>query len=200
MFASILCPVDFSESSIHALDLAFALARRESGRVTLVHVAHPLLVEAAAAAYDLTFVKDDAERELKELSSAAAARGAVPRHDILVNVGDPASEILKIGHGSPPEDHVVAVAETRLSRHRRDLLRHGKTFTGQGSFGGLQRRRLNHSSVGRNRVPFFHDDDVADHKIGGGDAPQLAAANQIACAAAIWRKAATAFSARDSWT
>jgi nucleotide-binding universal stress UspA family protein len=94
MFTSILCPVDFSEPSIHALDLAFALASREGGHVTLVHVAHPLLVEAAAAAYDLTFVKDDAERELKEILSAAA-RGSAPPHDIHVSVGDPASEILK---------------------------------------------------------------------------------------------------------
>ena len=97
MFSSILCPIDFSQPSTRALDYAIALAGRERGRVTLVHVAHPLLVEAAAAAYDATFVKDDAERELRNLASAAVAnaRGSAPQTDIVVSVGDPASEILQ---------------------------------------------------------------------------------------------------------
>ena len=91
MFSSVLCPIDFSEPSARALDYAIALAGREGGRVTLVHVAHPLLVEAAAAAYDATFVKDDAERELRNLASAAVAnvRGGAPQTDIIVSVGGP---------------------------------------------------------------------------------------------------------------
>lgn len=95
MFISILCPIDFSGPSIRALD--YALAARERGHVTLVYVTHPFLVEAAAAAYDATLVKDDAERELRNVASAAVAnvRGGAPQTDILVSVGDPASEILK---------------------------------------------------------------------------------------------------------
>lgn len=97
MFSSILCPIDFSEPSTRALDYAIALAGRDRGQVTLLHVAHPLLVEAAAAAYDATFVKDDAERELRNLASAAVAnvRNGAPQTDIIVKVGDPASEILQ---------------------------------------------------------------------------------------------------------
>ena len=97
MFNSILCPIDFSEPSTRALDYAIALADRERGHVTLVYVAHPLLVEAAATAYGARFVQDDAERELRIVASAALAkvRGGAPQPDIVVSVGDPASEILK---------------------------------------------------------------------------------------------------------
>lgn len=97
MFTSILCPIDFSEPSIRALDFAIALAGRERGQVTLLHVAHPLLVEAAAATYDATFVTDDIERDLRNVAAAAVknARGGAPQPDISVSVGDPASEILK---------------------------------------------------------------------------------------------------------
>lgn len=97
MFTSILCPIDFSETSIRALDFAIALAGRERGQVTLLHVAHPLLVEAAAATYDATFVTDDIERDLRNAAAAAVkhARGGAPQPDIVVSVGDPASEILK---------------------------------------------------------------------------------------------------------
>jgi nucleotide-binding universal stress UspA family protein len=97
MFTSILCPIDFSEFSTSALDYAIALAAGGHGRITLIHVADLLLVEAAAAAYDATYVRDEAERELRSLaSSVAATRGAdAPQIDILVSIGDPASEIAK---------------------------------------------------------------------------------------------------------
>ena len=97
-FASVLCAIDFSEPSTRALQYAMALAGRERGRVTLMHVAHPLLVEAAAATYGATFVTDDASRELRNAASTALANfrdGPAPEIDIVVCVGDPASEILQ---------------------------------------------------------------------------------------------------------
>ena len=96
MFTSILCPIDFSEPSIRALDYALALAVRERGHVTLVYVTHPFMV-AAAAAYEAMTVKDDAERELRNVAAAAVAtvRGGAAQTDIFVSIGDPASEILK---------------------------------------------------------------------------------------------------------
>lgn len=97
MFTFILCPIDFSEHSIRSLDYAIALAARRHGRVMLLHVAHPLLVEAAAAAYGLTFVKDEAERDLRNLAATATAkaRAAGPPIEVQVRVGDPAEEIVK---------------------------------------------------------------------------------------------------------
>jgi nucleotide-binding universal stress UspA family protein len=97
LFTTVLCPIDFSEPSTRALHYAIALAGRERGRVTLIHVAPPLLAEAAAAAYGATFVKDDAERELRTLATASVAnvRGGAPQTDVVVRVGDPASEILQ---------------------------------------------------------------------------------------------------------
>ena len=40
----VLCPVDFSETSRHALEHAMAVAKWYDARVTVLHVIHPLLV------------------------------------------------------------------------------------------------------------------------------------------------------------
>ena len=51
LFATIVCPVDFSDYSLRALRHAIVLAGRVDGRVTVLHVVNPLLIQAAAAAY-----------------------------------------------------------------------------------------------------------------------------------------------------
>ena len=50
-FRSILCPVDFSTQSGHAIRQAAKVARRSDGRLTVLFVYDPLLFAAAAAVY-----------------------------------------------------------------------------------------------------------------------------------------------------
>ncbi len=96
MFTSLLAPVDFSDDSLNAFSAAIALAAHGHGRVTLLHVAHPLLVQAAAAAGQPAFVKDDIERDLCAVAARTTAALGVnaPPIDVRVAVGDPVEQIL----------------------------------------------------------------------------------------------------------
>jgi len=91
----ILCPVDFSETSQHAIDHALALGAWYGGRITALHT------------YDPTGRDDEVER----LRTAVAAEfrdhgsGDVPV-DILVQAGDPVQPILDCA-ASLPADLIV---------------------------------------------------------------------------------------------
>ncbi|MGE0450614.1 MAG: universal stress protein [Vicinamibacterales bacterium] len=78
-FSSILCPVDFSVHSSRALRYAASLARRSDARLTVLFVNDPLLVAAAAAAYNEqtlgTVSQEELTRFVAESLTPAARRG-----------------------------------------------------------------------------------------------------------------------------
>jgi len=92
-FERILCAVDFSEYSRTALRYAAVLARRRGSRLTVLFVNDPLLVAAAAAAYDRRALADTTRHQLREFVRGAA--GSATDVDCLVALGDPAREIQK---------------------------------------------------------------------------------------------------------
>jgi nucleotide-binding universal stress UspA family protein len=115
----ILCPIDFSETSAHAIDLALAVARWSKANITALHVHTPAFMprpglpgrEGLAA--DLSRLRDE---------TAACFRGATDTGvvvDVVVDVGQPASRILEcaaalaadvvvIGtHGTSGFEHLV---------------------------------------------------------------------------------------------
>ena len=97
LFSSIVCSVDFSDHSVRALRHAIALAGDVLGRVTVVHVANPLLVQAATAAYDVAAINRDTETELGALADdiATEAGAWAPEVRTIISMGDPATEIVK---------------------------------------------------------------------------------------------------------
>ena len=96
-FSSIVCSVDFSDHSVRALRHAIALAGHVLGRVTVIHVANPLLVQAAKTAYDVAAINRETETELRALvDDVATEAGAwTPEVRTIISVGDPATEIIK---------------------------------------------------------------------------------------------------------
>jgi nucleotide-binding universal stress UspA family protein len=96
-FRRILCPVDFSEFSRHALTHAVAMARRYEGRVTLLYVA-PLLPSVLTFPLNVDPLTMDASsreglgEELREF--AAPLRDQVPM-DMALLEGDAARQILE---------------------------------------------------------------------------------------------------------
>src|SRR3954467_12821810 len=93
-FRSILCPVDFSVHSRHALRCATSVAQRFRGRVTVLFVADPLLLAAARAVYG-------SERALIEQSRSELSRFVKhvvpPRPELITTIvaaGNPDSVIL----------------------------------------------------------------------------------------------------------
>ncbi len=79
----------------------------------------------------------------------------------------------------PAEHHVVPVAEGHLASDRRHVFRDGKTLAGQRRLGGLERSRHDHPSIGRDRVAFLDQDDVAGDDFRGIHAPLLPVADHV---------------------
>jgi universal stress protein A len=94
---SLLCPVDFSEQSRHALRWAKALARRTKGRLTVLSAVDPLLADAARVRFGLDLVQAETEPALRQFAAEtwsdeiAHATDA----DFDVRVGNPADVILE---------------------------------------------------------------------------------------------------------
>lgn len=106
----ILCPIDFSDASEHAIAQAAVIAGWHKARITALHVCSPLHLSVpglepsgrAAATGDT-----DTERLRKEAAAhCEAATAAGIGLDIVVDIGQPASHILERA-GSLPADMIV---------------------------------------------------------------------------------------------
>ncbi len=136
----ICCPIDFSDASRAAMEVAADLARRNGGELTLLH-AYPVpgytfpdgsVVASPKMMQDLS---DQATRHLGEWRAEAEALGA-PRVSTLTAVGEPAAEIvahageqgvelLVLGtHGRTGLEHALmgSVAERVVRRARCPVL------------------------------------------------------------------------------
>jgi nucleotide-binding universal stress UspA family protein len=117
----ILCPVDFSDASAHAIEQAIALAAWSKGSITALHVFSPIFapvpglppLEERASAAELARVRDQVA------ASFEAAEAARVRVDVRVEVGAPArlildcaekvsADVIVIGtHGTGGFEHLV---------------------------------------------------------------------------------------------
>lgn len=121
-FRSVLCPVDFSAHSRHALRCAVAVALRGKAALRVVYVNDPLLVAAASAAlHDRRLVKRSA-RELKAFINATvpAKTRARLRVTSAATIGDPAEQILK--HASVRRTDLIVLGTHGLTGAKRLLI------------------------------------------------------------------------------
>jgi nucleotide-binding universal stress UspA family protein len=95
VFTSILCPVDFSDSSARTLQKALELANANGAQLTLLHVTDPLLDAAARAAGTEDTIAEQTEAELQNLLSKVSPEGVKGRMAVAASIGDPAQEILR---------------------------------------------------------------------------------------------------------
>ncbi len=136
----ICCPIDFSDASRAAMEVAADLARRNAGELTLLH-AYPIpgytfpdgsVVASPKMMQDLA---DQAARHLDEWRAEAERLGA-PRVAALTAVGEPAAEIVALAaeqkfdllvlgtHGRTGLEHALmgSVAERVVRRARCPVL------------------------------------------------------------------------------
>jgi nucleotide-binding universal stress UspA family protein len=87
---SILCPVDFSEQSRHALRWAEAIASRHKSRLIVLTAVDPLLAEAAKVRLGLDLVTTETEPALRQFVTATWPDHATRADDAVfyVRVGD----------------------------------------------------------------------------------------------------------------
>jgi nucleotide-binding universal stress UspA family protein len=95
---SVLCPLDFSESSRTSLQYAGAIAGHFGSRLTLLAVNDPLLGEAAELAAGPTHLVDDTVREMEKFFRETFKQKPNGLEDVRLEVatGKPAPEILRI--------------------------------------------------------------------------------------------------------
>jgi nucleotide-binding universal stress UspA family protein len=134
-FQHILVPIDFSDSSQRALDVAVGLAQSENATLTLVHVYefpnYPYPGLAFPAADLWTPVQQAAENALNQ--ALAKLRERAPNANGILRVGDPAREIL-----------------TAIEEQQADLVvmgTHGRRGVSRALAGSVAEKTVRHSPV-----------------------------------------------------
>jgi nucleotide-binding universal stress UspA family protein len=96
-FRLVLCPIDFSAHSRASLQYGAAVARRSKARLSVLFVNDPLLVAAAASAYDERELSRASARELRQFVSQAIGSGMFGGAPVAqgIAMGNPAREIVK---------------------------------------------------------------------------------------------------------
>ena len=117
----ILCPIDFSDASSHALDHAVALARWSGARITAVHVCRPpLLSDPGVETSSRGQVLDDIDTENLRTQTAAFCKAptaaGIPL-EILIDQGEPTSRILERATGLPADLIVIGTHGTSGLQH-----------------------------------------------------------------------------------
>jgi len=120
-FARILCPIDFSESSRRALDLALELEPTSARTVTLLHVVEPPRVYAAEGAIDVHPGLGGESQKLLETWGATAIAKRPAKLAAVVRIGRPATQILAM-LGEDKSFELVAVGSHGRTGLQRMLL------------------------------------------------------------------------------
>jgi nucleotide-binding universal stress UspA family protein len=90
VFNRILCPVDFDENALKALDLAAELASQNDAELYLLHVCPTVFVPLGGAMIDPAATEKSAEQKLTDI---AAEHLAGRRHQVVVTTGDAAERV-----------------------------------------------------------------------------------------------------------
>jgi nucleotide-binding universal stress UspA family protein len=130
-FERILCPVDFSETSVHAIEHAVAIANWSHARLSVLHAYPPIFVPVPGLPAPASRPGGDELARARERACALArAAGATGDVEVRVEVGHPAAAILDsaasleadlvvIGtHGATGIEHLIlgSVAERVLRK------------------------------------------------------------------------------------
>ncbi len=92
-FSRILCPVDFDDNSMQALDTAANLARENNGTVFVLHVV-PMIIAPTGMPVYVDLYKGQEEAARAKLLEIAHKRLAGLKYELLVHTGEPAGSIL----------------------------------------------------------------------------------------------------------
>ena len=92
-FRRILCPVDFDDNSMDALDTAAGLARESDGTVFVLHVV-PMVVAPTGMPIYVDLYQGQEETARAKLLETAHKRLAGLKFELLVHTGEPAGTIL----------------------------------------------------------------------------------------------------------
>jgi len=92
-FSRILCPVDFDDNSMQALDTAANLARENKGTIFVLHVV-PIIIEPTGMPVYVDLYKGQEEAAQAKLLEIAHKRLGGIKYELLIHTGEPAGSIL----------------------------------------------------------------------------------------------------------
>jgi nucleotide-binding universal stress UspA family protein len=103
LFKKIVVPIDFGETSMHALDMAVELAKQNSASLVLVHVWEipSYGYGASLPASVLTHLEVEARRQLDAV--VAGAKKRVPDVTSFLECGSPWREIFRVVEETKPD-------------------------------------------------------------------------------------------------
>lgn len=122
----ILCPIDFSETSRHALEHAMAMAGWYDSQITALHVIHvplfpqPPILFAEGANNELRSAQERQSREEELRAWLEPAHRAGVKTDVIVDEGDTATRIVE--HANSPQIDLVVMGTHGLSGFERFIL------------------------------------------------------------------------------
>lgn len=93
-FSRILCPVDFSDTSAHAITYADAIAGWYGAELTVAHVYLPLSVAVPGLPEVVEQIPDDEAARLTAETAAFARRAGATSPTVVIDSGQPADEIV----------------------------------------------------------------------------------------------------------
>jgi nucleotide-binding universal stress UspA family protein/CBS domain-containing protein len=93
-FRNILCPVDFDDSSMYALESAAELARQSDGTVFVLHVV-PMIVPPLGMPVYVQLYEGQRQAAVTKLEEIARKRLAGLKYELVTEMGDPAPVILR---------------------------------------------------------------------------------------------------------
>ncbi len=106
-YKRILCPIDFDENSVTALTEAVALARQADATVYVLHVV-PMVIQPTGMPVYVDLYKSQEEAAWAKLRDLARKHLAATKYELLVQMGDPASVILRAERKLSPDLVVMA--------------------------------------------------------------------------------------------
>lgn len=115
-FQRILCPIDFDDNSLSALSTAAEFAREHDGTVYVMHVV-PFVVQPAEMPIYVDLYKGQEEIANRKLNEIARKRLAGLKYELMTQVGDPASAILKAARKIRADVIVMATHGRRGFKH-----------------------------------------------------------------------------------
>ena len=93
LFNRILCPIDFDENSLKALDIAGRLASQNDAELYLLHVCATVFVPLGGPVTDRVMAEQSAQRRMEEIAGQNLFN---IRHQLLVTTGDPGQWITAV--------------------------------------------------------------------------------------------------------
>lgn len=94
-YQKILCPVDFDENSLVALDSAAEIVRKNGGTIFLLHVI-PQVIQPIGMPADVSLYEEPERAARMRLEEIAREHLTGAAHQVMTWVGEPAASILKM--------------------------------------------------------------------------------------------------------